>query len=110
MLCLMSHLGIVAWKKQFALRETEVYFRVAFVYYLYISLIKILMTILLFWNVEKLKFTVRYISEIILNVYIFLPVIKRYIDYTKDRMEEVALREEAEEIIQELREQKNAKR
>lgn len=60
------------------------------------------MVILIGWNIEKVQFSIRYISEIILNVYVFLPVIKRYIDHTKDVMEEEALKEEEAEFLEEL--------
>lgn len=55
---------------------------------------------------NKVVFQVRYLLEIIFDVYVILPIIKRYLDFEKEQRYEMQLEEEAEIIAERIVEAK----
>lgn len=94
-----THLGIQALTTSLSLRPTELYYRACFTTFIFQALIKIVMIAGVWGQENKVVFVGRYVGEIFIDVYVLLPVIKRYLDYEREQVYERELEEEAEMIV-----------
>jgi hypothetical protein len=63
------------------LRLTELYHRACFTLFLYKALINILICISILGQTDKAILLTRYIIQIVVEVYLVLPIVKRYLDF-----------------------------
>ena len=82
------------WNQGFKIKISERFYRVSFTYYMYTAFIKLVMAALLGPPEELNDFTkkeffiqIRYFIEIILSVFVLLPVINKYILQEKKKAE-----------------------
>ena len=100
MLLLISWFSLRAWKAGFNIKMTERFYRLYFTYCLYIAMVRLLTVLLLGINIDTpYLYQIRCLFEVTFQIFIVLPIIRRYIEYTKEMVRiknELALRSNSE--------------
>ena len=86
---LKSHKSILAWMRNFEIKATERFYRLAFTYYTFMAFIDILMFLMISLENKDMVLLYKCLRLLfpISTVFVMLPIINRFIDSEKERLE-----------------------